>query len=259
MIRIRTFGSFISQIDNFPGASDVKHDCNQHTHNLPSVLWVSGSSEKMGDLKTPLTRRKRRTFFDLIETRATSRTRFRSLWHASAPALLSRLRVSQALEEHVGCVNTICWNADGTLLVSGSDDCRICIWRYSGGGSARLRTVADTGHCRNIFCARFVPLSSDEAVVTAACDGQVRLINLSTEHSQQLGVSCQFVSKCARLLSTRLLNLSLYCSHSPPYPVRVEFIPQDGQVFIATGQVRARVFHRSIHAGTRTTSPLSIS
>eukprot|EP00966_Prymnesium_polylepis_P056597 1309472-Prymnesium_polylepis.1 len=63
--------------------------------------------------------RKRASLFDLLSARTTARKGPRTLWTASTPAFLSRLHVSETLEEHDGCVNTICWNSSGSLLVSG--------------------------------------------------------------------------------------------------------------------------------------------
>ena len=66
-------------------------------------------------------KRTRPNLFDILNTRATSRKSkgARSLWSASSPALLSRLHIAHHLEEHDGCVNTMSWNASGSLLVSG--------------------------------------------------------------------------------------------------------------------------------------------
>lgn len=33
-----------------------------------------------------------------------------------------------SIQRHSGCVNTVQWNHEGTLLVSGSDDCYVCIY-----------------------------------------------------------------------------------------------------------------------------------
>ena len=49
-----------------------------------------------------------------------------------SPAFLSRLTPMKTYEEHTGCVNTLHWNSQGTLLLSGSDDCRVCVWDLSG-------------------------------------------------------------------------------------------------------------------------------
>ena len=48
-----------------------------------------------------------------------------AVWHS--PALLSRFELLTSLEAHHGCVNTLHWSSDGRLLLSGSDDCRVCV------------------------------------------------------------------------------------------------------------------------------------
>eukprot|EP00310_Coccolithus_braarudii_P012396 CAMPEP_0183348976 /NCGR_PEP_ID=MMETSP0164_2-20130417/13305_1 /TAXON_ID=221442 /ORGANISM="Coccolithus pelagicus ssp braarudi, Strain PLY182g" /LENGTH=709 /DNA_ID=CAMNT_0025520643 /DNA_START=5 /DNA_END=2137 /DNA_ORIENTATION=+ len=144
-----------------------------------------------------------------LQSRSASR---RMVWHS--PALLSRFSLKTRLVHHSGCVNTIAWNEQGTLLVSGSDDCRICIWSAWNDDHAKLQAAYTTGHRRNIFCAKFVPLSGDKQVVTCALDGSVRLTDVNNpEGADQrlLGLSSRFVSK-------------------------FEFVPGDAHTFIAAGQ-----------------------
>lgn len=50
------------------------------------------------------------------------------------------------------------WNESGTLLVSGSDDQRVCVWDY---GTRAILAVIETAHEANIFCTRFMPNSAD--------------------------------------------------------------------------------------------------
>ncbi|KAL7127712.1 hypothetical protein ABFS83_14G269600 [Erythranthe nasuta] len=91
-------------------------------------------------------------------------------------SLVRRLTLERELEGHRGCVNTIAWNSEGSLLISGSDDTQLNIWSYS---SRKLMQSIETGHSANIFCAKFVPETSDELVVSGAADAEVRLFNLS--------------------------------------------------------------------------------
>ncbi|KAM1119961.1 hypothetical protein ACFX13_044861 [Malus domestica] len=91
-------------------------------------------------------------------------------------SLVRRLSQERELEGHQGCVNSIAWNSNGSLLISGSDDTRINIWNYP---SRKLLHSIETGHCANIFCTKFVPETSDELVVSGAGDAEVRLFNLS--------------------------------------------------------------------------------
>ncbi|CAI9116186.1 OLC1v1017273C2 [Oldenlandia corymbosa var. corymbosa] len=91
-------------------------------------------------------------------------------------SLVRRLSLDRELEGHRGCVNSIAWNAEGSLLISGSDDTNINIWSYASG---KLLHSIETGHSTNIFCTKFVPETSDELVVSGAGDAEVRLFNLS--------------------------------------------------------------------------------
>ncbi|GAB4844926.1 Protein ALTERED SEED GERMINATION 2 [Ancistrocladus abbreviatus] len=91
-------------------------------------------------------------------------------------SLVRRLSLESELEAHQGCVNTIAWNSKGSLLISGSDDTRINIWKYS---SRKLLHCIETGHSANIFCTKFVPATSDELVASGAGDAEVRVFNLS--------------------------------------------------------------------------------
>ncbi|KMZ63696.1 hypothetical protein ZOSMA_3G01800 [Zostera marina] len=91
-------------------------------------------------------------------------------------SMIQRLALENELEGHQGCVNTITWNSTGSLLVSGSDDTQINIWSHA---NKKLIHTIDSGHSANIFCTKFVPETSDEVIVSAAGDAEVRIFNLS--------------------------------------------------------------------------------
>jgi len=58
--------------------------------------------------------------------------------------------------KHHGCVNTAAFNKHGTLLVTGSDDRKLKIWRSSNfisSESIKLKHEIITGHESNIFHA----------------------------------------------------------------------------------------------------------
>ncbi|KAL5210199.1 hypothetical protein ABZP36_005822 [Zizania latifolia] len=113
---------------------------------------------------------------DLIEARSlrgTTDINKRVQFHSS---LVQRLALEKEMEGHIGCVNAIAWNSNGSLLISGSDDTRIGIWSYA---NQELLHDIDTGHSANIFCTKFVPETSDEVVVSGAGDTEVRVFNLS--------------------------------------------------------------------------------
>ncbi|KAL3830395.1 hypothetical protein ACJIZ3_019197 [Penstemon smallii] len=101
-------------------------------------------------------------------------------------SLVQRLSLERELQGHHGCVNAVAWNSQGSLLISGSDDTRLNIWSYS---SRKLVHSIDTGHSANIFCTKFIPETSDELVVSAAGDAEVRLFNLSRSRGRGLDES----------------------------------------------------------------------
>lgn len=89
--------------------------------------------------------------------------------------LLNRLGLHKKLKEHTGCVNTVSFNADGDILVSGSDDRQVILWDWD---TATVKLSFDSGHCDNIFQAKFMPFSDDRSIVTSSADGQVPTLSL---------------------------------------------------------------------------------
>lgn len=81
-----------------------------------------------------------------------------------------RLDLFRKLEKHRGCVNTVCFNADGDILVSGSDDRRVIFWEWETG---RVKLSYHSGHYDNVFQAKIMPYTEDRTIVTCAADGQV--------------------------------------------------------------------------------------
>mmetsp|Transcript_8639 Transcript_8639/g.11936 ORF Transcript_8639/g.11936 Transcript_8639/m.11936 type:complete len:605 (+) Transcript_8639:156-1970(+) len=90
-------------------------------------------------------------------------------------SLVLKYELKKKLKKHEGCVNTIQWSQDGQLLVTGSDDCRVCIWD----SNYTLKAALPTGHFRNIFSAKFVPGNNNQ-VVSTGMDGEVRLVHVET-------------------------------------------------------------------------------
>ncbi|TPX38646.1 hypothetical protein SeMB42_g06619 [Synchytrium endobioticum] len=125
-------------------------------------------------------------------------------------ALVGRLTLSQRLSAHTGCVNALSWNQGGDLLVSGSDDTHLCLWRYSPGPSAsaaqksQLLARFPTGHRANIFSAKFVPGTSDNVVVCCAGDGDVRVFDVAYASSRQVLRSAY---SCHRDRAKRIVTL----------------------------------------------------
>lgn len=122
--------------------------------------------------------------------------------HHSSPAdhtIWSRMDRAQVLgtstEGHRGCVNALSWSDDGTTLLSGSDDKRICIWAADSTGSTGstsphpmklIETIA-TGHRANIFSAKYLPNTSTPTIVSCAGDRDVRVFEVERLGRAQMG------------------------------------------------------------------------
>lgn len=88
-------------------------------------------------------------------------------------------RLSHVLKGHLGCVNTLNWSQDGSLLLSGSDDQCLLIHQYTPANPLKrfeLENRFQTAHINNIFDAKFAPGSQDK-IVSVAADGRVCLID----------------------------------------------------------------------------------
>jgi len=92
-----------------------------------------------------------------------------------SPNRMGQLKKKHVLESHLGCVNTVMWNYDGTKIISGSDDKFVKIWcPYRG----KLLESWRPGHAANIFSAQFLPRTNDEYVASCSADGLVCLSNV---------------------------------------------------------------------------------
>jgi WD repeat-containing protein 42A len=83
-----------------------------------------------------------------------------------------RLQIHRKLDRHTGCVNTVGFNADGDILISGSDDQKVMLWDWDTGA---VKMQFHSGHGDNVFQARFMPYTDDRTIVTCAADGQVHV------------------------------------------------------------------------------------
>lgn len=101
---------------------------------------------------------------------------------------VQRLELMYKLENHKGCVNSLNFSQDGSLLASGSDDLKVVIWDWKCGKSL---LSFETKHRSNVFQSKFLPLGGDLHIATCARDGQVRLAQVSAQEglrsSRKLG------------------------------------------------------------------------
>ena len=82
-------------------------------------------------------------------------------------------------------MNPVSFNADGDILVSGSDDRTVILWDWDTG---KVKLSFHSCHSNNIFQARFMPYSDDRTIVTCAADGEV----YTHVAPSVLMLSCQF-------------------------------------------------------------------
>ncbi|KAL2728976.1 DDB1- and CUL4-associated factor 6-like isoform X1 [Vespula squamosa] len=99
--------------------------------------------------------------------------------------LIQRMSLLKRLKVHNGCVNSICWNNTGDLILSGSDDQHLVltnIYNY------QVLTDHKTSHRANIFSAKFLPNSGDHRIVSCSGDGIILYTDLmrrtETFHNQ---------------------------------------------------------------------------
>ncbi|XP_028156919.1 WD and tetratricopeptide repeats protein 1 isoform X1 [Ostrinia furnacalis] len=87
---------------------------------------------------------------------------------------IERLGHEATLHGHMGCVNCLEWNKDGSVLASASDDLHIILWdpyRHK-----KIHKIT-TGHTGNIFSVKFL---TPDILATCAADGMVRARSVST-------------------------------------------------------------------------------
>ena len=79
--------------------------------------------------------------------------------------LVERFTLTHELEGHDGCVNTVLFSECGELVITGSDDTHVNIYRLQSG--EKLRTLP-TSHTNNIFWAKDLPSSNCEKLISCA-------------------------------------------------------------------------------------------
>lgn len=91
-------------------------------------------------------------------------------------------------------MNVAKWNERGDLLISGSDDRELNVWRYVYGGTPRLLHTVRTGHTNNIFTAHTLPLDENQTV-SGGMDHQVRMCNIERGTHELLFAANALISK----------------------------------------------------------------
>ncbi|XP_018406864.1 PREDICTED: DDB1- and CUL4-associated factor 6-like isoform X1 [Cyphomyrmex costatus] len=89
--------------------------------------------------------------------------------------LMQRMSLLKRLKVHNGCVNSICWNSNGELILSGSDDQHLVL---TNAHNYEVLTDYKTSHRANIFSAKFLPNSGDHRIVSCSGDGIILYTDL---------------------------------------------------------------------------------
>ncbi|GAB0094585.1 DDB1- and CUL4-associated factor 8 [Sergentomyia squamirostris] len=84
---------------------------------------------------------------------------------------VERLELMVKLQEHDGCVNSLNFNRAGNLLVSGSDDLKIILWKWASQEQSYFSF--DSHHTANVFQTKFMELGNLH-IISSARDGTVR-------------------------------------------------------------------------------------
>ncbi|XP_061929663.1 DDB1- and CUL4-associated factor 6 isoform X4 [Apis cerana] len=89
--------------------------------------------------------------------------------------MMQRMALLKRLKVHNGCVNSVCWNATGELILSGSDDQHLVL---TNAYNYEVLTDYKTSHRANIFSAKFLPNSGDHRIVSCSGDGIILYTDL---------------------------------------------------------------------------------
>ncbi|XP_011301763.1 DDB1- and CUL4-associated factor 6 isoform X2 [Fopius arisanus] len=89
--------------------------------------------------------------------------------------LIQRMSLLKRLKVHNGCVNSICWNSTGDLILSGSDDQHLVLTNTY---NYKIQTDYKTSHRANIFSAKFLPGTGDHRIVSCSGDGIILYTDL---------------------------------------------------------------------------------
>ncbi len=131
----------------------------------------------------------------------------------NSASVTRRLKLSHTLNVHRGCVNTICWNEHGTMILSGSDDQHLVI---TDPHTTKMLTSVHSGHRENIFSAKFLPETNDRRVVSCSGDGVIFHTNFDRPSNSHSNDGCFTCHGAATTYEVRVIprtpNLFFSCS-----------------------------------------------
>lgn len=131
----------------------------------------------------------------------------------NSSSITRRLKLSRTLDVHRGCVNTICWNDNGSKILSGSDDQHLIV---TDPYTSTILSDVHSGHRENIFSAKFLPHTNDRRVVSCSGDGVIFHTDFdrpSHTHSNDGCFTCHGASTAYEVrVFSQTPNLFLSCS-----------------------------------------------
>ncbi|PVU88414.1 hypothetical protein BB559_002414 [Furculomyces boomerangus] len=127
---------------------------------------------------------------------------------AQNESIVSKLQLTNVLRGHSGCVNSITFSKDGTLLISASDDSNLCLWDVEN--NYKLICTLITGHSANIFSVKLIEEPINTKIVTSGLDGKIKIFSLKklfTSLSKNLprGNSFYYVNRLVSVTSPVVL------------------------------------------------------
>ncbi|XP_011502707.1 PREDICTED: DDB1- and CUL4-associated factor 6-like isoform X2 [Ceratosolen solmsi marchali] len=119
---------------------------------------------------------KANVFQDIYNQPYNNNTRIK-LYNSSKSSLqlIQRMSLLKRLKVHHGCVNSICWNSSGDLILSGSDDQHLVL---TNAYNYQVLSDYKTSHRANIFSAKFLPNNGDHRIVSCSGDGIILYTDL---------------------------------------------------------------------------------
>lgn len=130
---------------------------------------------------------------------------------------VERLELMYKLERHTGCVNSLNFNKSGNLLVTGSDDLSIIIWKWA---SNEILHTHESGHFSNIFQTKFLEIDNIGIdVVSSSRDGQIR-------HSKILPSGGKPITKVIATHSSAVNKMAV----TPNNPCEILSAGEDGRI-----------------------------
>ncbi|KAL7743299.1 hypothetical protein ACLKA6_012466 [Drosophila palustris] len=139
---------------------------------------------------------------------------------------VQRMNLLNTLNVHNGCVNTVNWNASGTLIVSGSDDNHLVITEAKSG---RVAAKTKTLHKRHIFSARFMPFTNDQAVISCSGEGIVMHTEFLAPYVSGRSLEDALVDDSGR-------NANFFDCHAFGSTYDVQPLPDNSRTFLSCGE-----------------------